>query len=162
MNTEMRNSDRNELLILALAAGTSMSLLFNYLVYLNVYSGLAGREDSSLEMACEDWQKSLIMFGIMLAGMFCNQVFESLRARKTAGKITVNICKLMLHGFRGISFWMAVVVSPVIFYTTYLLAGNIPESKVACFYAFQNGFFWYNIFSRFDSVSGSVSGGAVL
>jgi hypothetical protein len=43
----------------------------------------------------------------------------------------------------------SVFVSPIIFFGTYFLVSSIPDDKIAYFYAFQNGF-WYYIFNKID------------
>jgi len=97
------------------------------------------------------WVKPLLMFLVMVAGMFFNQLFENLKQQKEAGRTTTNVLQLFTKGWKGISFWMALVVSPIIFYGTYYLVDSLPDGNVAYFYAFQNGFFWYNIFNKFDT-----------
>ena len=90
------------------------------------------------------------MFIAMLAGMFFNQIFENLKVQKEAGVTRANPFRLFADGLTGITFWMAFFVSPLIFYGTYYLVDKLPEGAVGYFYAFQGGFFWYNIFSRFE------------
>ena len=97
------------------------------------------------------WLRPLLMFVVMVAGMFFNQLFENLKQQKDAGRTTTNVLQLFTKGWKGISFWMAIVVSPIIFYGTYYLVDALPDGNVAFFYAFQNGFFWYNIFNKFDT-----------
>lgn len=96
------------------------------------------------------WFKPVSMFLAMLAGMFFNQLFENLKVQKEAGIKHANLFRLFADGFTGITFWMAFFVSPVIFYGTYYLVDTLPDGAVGYFYAFQGGFFWYNIFNRFE------------
>jgi hypothetical protein len=96
------------------------------------------------------WFKPVSMFLAMLAGMFFNQLFENLKVQKEAGKTQANLFRLFADGLTGITFWMAFFVSPVIFYGTYYLVDKLPDGVVGYFYAFQGGFFWYNIFNRFE------------
>jgi hypothetical protein len=97
-----------------------------------------------------DYIRPVLLFLVMILGMFFNQLFEALQKQKKQGKTTTNIGATFREGFRGITFWMAVVVSPIIYFCTYFLVSSIPDDKVAYFYAFQNGFFWYYIFNKFD------------
>jgi hypothetical protein len=96
------------------------------------------------------WIKPVLMFAVMLAGMFFNQVFENLKEQKKEGVTRVKVFRLLADGFSGITFWMAVFVSPLIFYGTYYMVDKLPDGIVGYFYAFQGGFFWYNIFSRLE------------
>jgi hypothetical protein len=96
------------------------------------------------------WIKPVLMFAVMLAGMFFNQIFENLKEQKKAGVTRVKVFSLLADGFSGITFWMAFFVSPLIFYGTYYMVDKLPDGIVGYFYAFQGGFFWYNIFSRLE------------
>ncbi|MCK9220510.1 MAG: hypothetical protein M0P47_10735 [Bacteroidales bacterium] len=111
---------------------------------------LPGMQAGMQNTESTSWIRPLLMFLIMLAGMFFNQIFENLKAQKADGHTTTNVLRLFTTGWKGISFWMAIVVSPIIFYGTYYLVDALPDGNVAYFYAFQNGFFWYNIFNRFE------------
>jgi hypothetical protein len=95
-----------------------------------------------------DLVKPAILFGMMLLGMFFNQLFEILQEQKNKGMKTTNMWKNFLRGIRGITFWMAVVVSPIIFFCTFYLVDSDPDNKASYFFAFQNGFFWINIFNK--------------
>ncbi len=143
------------LFIVVAGAGLSMAL----------YSGIVpgdmqvngGRVDSpqtasSLSGLFSDygWLKPLLMFLVMLAGMFFNQIFENLKLQKEAGETHANVFRLFADGLTGITFWMAFFVSPLVFYATYYMVDKLPDGPVGYFYAFQGGFFWYNIFSRFE------------
>lgn len=97
-----------------------------------------------------DYVRPILLFLVMILGMFFNQLFEALQKQKKEGKTTVNIGETFKNGFKGITFWMAIVVSPIIYFCTYFLVSTIPDDKIAYFYAFQNGFFWYYIFNKFD------------
>ncbi len=96
------------------------------------------------------WVRPLMMFVAMVVGMFFNQLFENLKAQKAAGRTTIHVFQTFASGWKGISFWMALVVSPIIFYGTYFIGDALPDGNVAWFYAFQNGFFWYNIFHKVE------------
>ena len=149
MDTNSNQPGRPLVFALLLIAGAGISVLsYNGLTSISGPAGvpLAGLTDPFPA----DWIRPVLMFLIMLAGMFFNQLFENLKAQKEAGRTTTNIPELLITGWKGISFWMAIVVSPIIFYGTYYLVDSLPDGSVAFFYAFQNGFFWYNIFNTFD------------
>jgi len=95
-----------------------------------------------------DWIKPVLLFGMMLLGMFFNQIFEILQSQKTMGLKTTHMGRNLLQGIKGITFWMAVVVSPIIFFSSFYLVDSNPDSKTSYFFAFQNGFFWYYIFNK--------------
>ena len=92
--------------------------------------------------------KPVILFGVMVLGMLFNQLFEILQEQKNKGRKTTNMWKNLLAGIRGTTFWMAVVVSPIIFFCSFYLVDSNPNSKASYFFAFQNGFFWINIFNK--------------
>jgi len=98
----------------------------------------------------EAWSlvKPVILFGLMLLGMLFNQIFEILQTQKNRGFKTTNMWENFLMGIRGITFWMAVVVSPIIFFCSFYLVDSNPDNKASYFFAFQNGFFWYTIFNK--------------
>jgi len=95
-----------------------------------------------------DWVKPVILFGMMLLGMFFNQIFEILQAQKNRGLKSTNMWHNFLQGIKGITFWMAVVVSPIIFFCSFYLVDSNPDNKASYLFAFQNGFFWYTIFNK--------------
>ncbi len=143
--------------LLALTAGAGVSiLLYNGLMAgdlpVNADSSAAKESATSLPAILKDntWLKPIFMFMIMLAGMFFNQVFENLKIQKEAGETRTNVLRLLADGFAGITFWMAFFVSPLIFYATYYLVDKMPGGAVGYFYAFQSGFFWYNLFNRLE------------
>ncbi len=156
MYSAMTNSERSSLLVLSIAAGASMSLLFNCLIRFHYFSLMATEQATVYQKASEDWARSLLMFITMLSGMFFNQVFNQLMLRKRSGYIRVKPAKLFLQALKRINFWMAISVSPIIFYTTFYLADAIPDNSAAYFYAFQHGFFWYSIFKGFERQNETV------
>lgn len=97
--------------------------------------------------------KPLILFLLMIVGMIFNQLFEILQKRKNKGQIKVNLKTVFSEAFSGIAFWMAILVSPIIFFSTYYFVNSLPDNTIAYFYAFQNGFFWHNIFYKTNAVS---------
>ncbi len=150
MYSAMTNSEKSSLLVLSVAAGASMSLLFNCLIRIHYFTLMTTDQTSVYQKASEDWVRSLLIFLTMLSGMFFNQVFNILMIRKRSGYIRVNPAKLFLQALKRINFWIAISVSPIIFYVTFYLANAIPDNSAAYFYAFQHGFFWYSIFKGFD------------
>jgi len=143
--------------LLALTAGACISIfLYNGLMEIdlpvNTDNAAPKESATSLPAILNDnaWLKPALMFMIMLAGMFFNQVFENLKIQKEAGETRINVFRLLADGFTGITFWMAFFVSPLIFYATYYLVDKMPGGAVGYFYAFQSGFFWYNLFNRLE------------
>jgi hypothetical protein len=91
----------------------------------------------------------IFFFILMVIGMYCNQIFENLSEQKEAGKTRVNVGEVFSEGLTGTKFWMALVVSPLIFYATYLLIKDLPSNNnLGYFYSFQNGFFWQFLFNK--------------
>lgn len=132
------------LIIILLSAG--LTLLLYYLLYRHA----AGAMDAFTFSTFYDYARPVIMFIVMLFGMFFNQLFESLQRQKSKGKTTVSIGETLKEGILGINFWMAVFVSPIVFFATYYLVSSIPDDRIAWFYAFQNGFFWHYVFNKFE------------
>jgi hypothetical protein len=144
------------LTVVALTAGAVLSILL-YKGLVPAFSAIAAENDSQLKATSlaglsnyDKWLKPAFMFVIMLAGMFFNQIFENLKMQKEAGETQANVLRLFTDGIKGITFWMAFFVSPLIFYATYYMVDKLPDGAVGYLYAFQGGFFWYNIFNRFE------------
>lgn len=93
----------------------------------------------------------IVLFLTMIVGMLFNQYYEILKKRRAEGVETINIKGLFRDGLSGVSFWMAIFVAPIVFYSSYAVISTIPDNKVALFYAFQNGFFWQAIFSKVET-----------
>jgi hypothetical protein len=149
MDNHSNRAGQYVILVLVLLAGAGISVFSNCVLSPVSSSGQASGSGAR-EIMTVNWIRPLLMFLIMLAGMFFNQIFENLKAQKAEGHTTTNVLRLFTTGWKAISFWMAIVVSPIIFYGTYYLVDALPDGNVAYFYAFQNGFFWYNIFNRFE------------
>jgi len=132
-------------LALILLAATISILAFNTAIL-----NLAAKSTSRAVLTIPSWDlvKPVILFGLMLLGMFFNQLFELLQAQKKEGHTVTNIASVVIQGIRGITFWMAVVVSPIVFFGSFYLVDTSPDNKAVYFYAFQNGFFWYYIFNK--------------
>lgn len=88
----------------------------------------------------------LIIYISMVAGMFSFQAFLLLTSLDEKSE-KVNILKLFRDTLEGTKLWMALLVSPIVFYNS--LAYGIGEESlgIACIIAFQNGFFWITIFN---------------
>ena len=144
---------KNTLLALVMLGGSSALsvILYNYLP-LPPATDYLPPATSYLPPADEAYQylRPVLLFLVMVLGMFFNQLFESLQKQKKAGKTTINVGETFRTGFRGITFWMALFVSPLIYFATYYLVSTMPDDRIAYFYAFQNGFFWYYVFNKFD------------
>jgi hypothetical protein len=157
MKSNLKKTGQMTLALVALAAGAGLSiLLYNGIMHGDLPASLAntGSQETSpfVTNLLQDggWLKPACMFLVMLAGMLFNQIFENLKVQKEAGETQANVFRIIADGITGITFWMAFFVSPLIFYGTYYLVDKLPDGAVGYFYAFQGGFFWYNIFSRFE------------
>ncbi|QJW90268.1 hypothetical protein HNV11_13225 [Spirosoma taeanense] len=95
-----------------------------------------------------DWIKVIIFFLVMLLGMFFKQTWDFLKKEQASGVDVANLWKIMRKSTSGISFLLAVVISPLVFYSIYFVIKDIPDDIKAGFLAFQNGFFWYYIFEK--------------
>jgi hypothetical protein len=60
----------------------------------------------------------------------------------------VHVRTVLSSAARSKSFLNALVVSPIVFFTVYNLAGKLPDDIVAVCMAFQNGFFWKVVLER--------------
>jgi len=140
---------------LLLFAGSGLSIVSDSLLT-DATTAPDGKITLFPEFLDAGWVRPVMMFVAMVVGMFFNQLFENLKEQKADGRTTVNIFQTVASGWKGLSFWMALLVSPIIFYGTYFIGDSLPEGKVAYFFAFQNGFFWYNIFHKFELKSKSA------
>jgi len=140
--------------VLFLITGSALSILSDSLLT-DTASVVEEKNPLFPEFLTGGWVRPVMVFVAMVVGMFFNQLFENLKEQKEAGRTTVNIFQTFALGWKGLSFWMALLVSPIIFYGTYYIGDSLPDGKVAYFFAFQNGFFWYNIFHKFELKSKS-------
>lgn len=90
----------------------------------------------------------LVLYVVMLLGMVFNIVHEEAAAA---------IRRSRRFGWKEIKnqlssnprLWMALTVSPMVYYGTYLATVQIPSGVTALFFAFQNGFFWQSVATGF-------------
>jgi len=157
MESYLMKSEKTALWVLMLSVGAGLSILLYTGIIpesLPLSAGNFGVKEPTATLTNlfqnYGWIKPVLMFAMMLAGMFFNQVFENLKVQKEAGATRVDLFRLFADGFFGITFWMAFFVSPLIFYGTYYLVDKLPDGVVGFFYAFQGGFFWYNVFNRLE------------
>jgi F0F1-type ATP synthase membrane subunit c/vacuolar-type H+-ATPase subunit K len=92
-------------------------------------------------------QQSLISFvlvvTVMILGIVSSHIFEKAK-NASDGKINLKmVLKSMMSDAR---FIMALVITPFIYNSIYLVIGNNPDSISDYLLAFQNGFFWEAIF----------------
>lgn len=88
----------------------------------------------------------LTLVGVMIAGIICSYIFE---VAKQAGP-TVNLPRELGKMFSSSRLIMALVVSPIVFNSIYLIIGTNPQSLGDYLLAFQNGFFWEAVLSGFS------------
>ncbi|MDX1520524.1 MAG: hypothetical protein R3264_02760 [Anaerolineae bacterium] len=85
---------------------------------------------------------------VMMGGVVASHIFDVAR---TSGP-TINVISELTKMFSSSRFVMALVVTPLIFNSVYLIIGTNPETIGDYLLAFQNGFFW-------ESVLGGLSRG---
>lgn len=84
---------------------------------------------------------------VMFCGIFSGSLFRQIRrkSRKT-GKINILIeCS---NVFTSASFWTALCVSPLVFFSIFAASGDNPENSSTFPLAFENGFFCEAIFKE--------------
>ena len=89
--------------------------------------------------------RPILLFGLMLAGIFASTIYEYLKELQSKKK-RFELSKLLASFAGNPRLWMAICVSPLVFFVTYQAVAQLPDDTVAMFYAFQNGFFWESIF----------------
>ena len=93
-----------------------------------------------------EYRKPTLFFLLMLAGILANQVYEYAKLLQSRGRKKITLKGLLKAVESNPRFWMALSISPFIFFTTYSYIAELPDGPVAMFYAFQNGFFWQAVF----------------
>jgi hypothetical protein len=86
--------------------------------------------------------KFILIVVVMLVGTTSSYLFEK---AKTAPDGTINLRAEMSKMMSSSKFIMALVVSPLIFNSVYLVIGDNPQSIGDYLLAFQNGFFWESV-----------------
>ena len=82
--------------------------------------------------------------GVMLCGLFFGALFRQLRTQ--SGPVNVlSQCRVV---FSSSSFWTALCVSPLVFYSVFAATGDNPGNVSSYVLAFQNGFFCEAVFKQ--------------
>jgi hypothetical protein len=85
----------------------------------------------------------VLLFGTMLIGIVAGQLFQEVSSRANE---RVRLGALLGTLNRGRA-WAAMLVSPIVFFSTLSSLLGLGPSPIAFFYAFQNGFFCLAIFN---------------
>jgi hypothetical protein len=80
----------------------------------------------------------------MLLGIFFGSLFRQIR--KKNGRI--NILRECIDVLSMSSFWTALCVSPVVFFSTFTITGDNPGTASTYLLAFENGFFCEAVFQE--------------
>lgn len=80
----------------------------------------------------------------MLCGLFFGALFRQLRTQNGP----VNIFSQCRAVFSSSSFWTALCVSPLVFYSVFAATGDNPGNVSSYVLAFQNGFFCEAVFKQ--------------
>jgi hypothetical protein len=89
--------------------------------------------------------RPVLLFGLMLAGIVASAVYDHMKELQSK-KSRFKLSKLLASFGDNPRLWMAICVSPLVFFVTYQAIAQLPDDTVAMLYAFQNGFFWESIF----------------
>jgi len=81
---------------------------------------------------------------VMFCGIFFGSLFRQIR-RRTA---KINILTECSDVFTSASFWTALCVSPLVFFSIIAASGDNPENSSTFLLAFQNGFFCEAVFKE--------------
>lgn len=73
---------------------------------------------------------------------------HSVQLKLSDSEELIQIRRVLITAARSKAFLNALVVSPIVFFAVYNLAGKIPDDVVAVCMAFQNGFFWKVVLER--------------
>jgi len=107
---------------------------------------LLPEDEPPATVGVSEYQKPTLFFLLMLAGILANQVYEHAKYLQSRGRKRITLKGLLKAVESNPRFWMALSISPFIFFTTYSYIAQLPDGPVAMFYAFQNGFFWQAVF----------------
>lgn len=99
-----------------------------------------------MHMITADILTKLLSFACMIAGMYSVQIYSNLQQFDQSA-MPVQLGSLLVRTFRDAKFLMALAVSPIVFYPTCLLVGQLKDTLSLCTASFQNGFFWIYIFN---------------
>ncbi|RME47807.1 MAG: hypothetical protein D6796_07225 [Caldilineae bacterium] len=111
---------------------------------------LTSGEAATTAVNLSEYRKPAFFFLLMLAGILANQIYERAKYLQARGRKTITLGSLFGAIQSNPRFWMALSISPFIFFTTYSYIAELPDGPVAMFYAFQNGFFWQAVFGGFE------------
>jgi hypothetical protein len=93
---------------------------------------------------------SLLLYAVMIAGVFANHLYGIASERHAAGQSISEIGKIFSTIPKTPRLWMALAVSPFLYHAVHDLTGAVPRGGTALFFAFQNGFFWQAVFAGFQ------------
>jgi hypothetical protein len=85
---------------------------------------------------------------IVLLGIVCGEMYDRLKQSPTGA--SVDILAVARQVCAGARFWMALFISPFLFFATYSAVGSDVGLPTAFILAFQNGFFWNTVFGGFQ------------
>ena len=131
------------LIVLALAFGLMGSSLFPRLTVFGFTSAPSPAESVGQLIA-------LVL--ATLLGVWSRTIQEHLQAA-ARGPVRTVLAKSL---FRR-EFWGATVVSPLLFFVTYRLAKDVPDTLTAILLAYQNGFFWRTVLKSAQASDDPVS-----
>ena len=94
-----------------------------------------------------DWQRAGLIVASILIGVVCGDMYARL---SLASDSPVDVTRIARSTVGGARFWMALCVSPFLFFATFSAIGAEMGAPAAVFLAFQNGFFWNTVFSGFQ------------
>lgn len=102
--------------------------------------GTASAGETALHTA-QNNARFITLVAVMLSGIVASYIFEITKKSKS----TINIFRELAKMLTSSRFIMAIVVSPLIFNSIYLIVGDNPQSIGDYLLAFQNGFFWETV-----------------
>ena len=101
--------------------------------------------------------KALFAAAVMLFGIFFGCLFRQLRQRQQR----ISIWREVKSVFSSASFWTAICISPLVFFSFFGLTGDNPDRPATYLLAFQNGFFcevvFNELFIRYQSGSSEIA-----
>ncbi|TRW95616.1 hypothetical protein [Candidatus Methylobacter oryzae] len=86
----------------------------------------------------------IILGGAMLAGIFSALLIEAIKATNSGLN---NIRQLLSYLLSSPTVLLALLFSPILFFTVYKVSSGAVDNLSAYLFAFQNGFFWESVFS---------------
>ena len=125
--------------------GAAFVVALNTVFPAAAYPGFAGASETVQRVA---WPATI--FTVTLLGIWSRAVHE-----KVTNSTRRSVRLILTKSLTDRTFFMAALVSPIIFGAAYSVTKDAPDTVMALVVAFQNGFFWRTVLQREESARAS-------